>query len=64
MIHLKNKFEIEKMYRAGQIVKETLFLIEEYVKPGITTLELDKIAENFIIKNKAIPGFKGLYGDK
>ena len=62
MIHLKNKFEIEKMYRAGQIVKETLFLIEEYVKPGITTLELDKIAENFIIKNKAIPGFKGLYG--
>ena len=50
------------MYRAGQIVKETLFLVEEYVKPGITTLELDKIAENFIIKNKAIPGFKGLYG--
>tara|TARA_B110000263_G_scaffold45602_1_gene37652 strand:- start:5487 stop:6230 length:744 start_codon:yes stop_codon:yes gene_type:complete len=62
MIHLKNKFEIEKMYRSGQIVKETLFLLEEYVKPGITTLELDKIAENFIIKNKAIPGFKGLYG--
>ena len=62
MIHLKNKFEIEKMYRAGQIVKETLFLVEEYVKPGVTTLELDKIAENFIIKNKAIPGFKGLYG--
>ena len=62
MIHLKNKFEIEKMYRSGQIVKETLFLLEEYVKPGITTLELDKIAENFIIKNKATPGFKGLYG--
>jgi len=62
MIHLKNKFEIEKMYRSGQIVKETLFLLEEYVKPGITTLELDKIAEKFIIKNKAIPGFKGLYG--
>ena len=62
MIHLKNKFEIEKMYRAGQIVKETLFLVEEYVKPGVTTLELDEIAENFIIKNKAIPGFKGLYG--
>ena len=61
MIHLKNKFEIEKMYRAGQIVKETLFLVEEYVKPGVTTLELDKIAENFIIKNKAIPGFKGMY---
>jgi len=62
MIHLKNKFEIEKLYSAGQIVKETLLLIEEYIKPGITTLELDKIAEDFIIKNKAIPGFKGLYG--
>jgi len=61
MIHLKNKSEIEKLYSAGQIVKETLLLIEEYIKPGITTLELDKIAENFIIKNKAIPGFKGMY---
>jgi len=47
MIHLKNKSEIEKLYRAGQIVKDTLFLIEEHVKPGITTIELDEIAENF-----------------
>ena len=62
MIHLKNKSEIEKLYRAGQIVKDTLFLIEEHVKPGITTIELDEIAENFIRKNNAIPGFKGLYG--
>lgn len=62
MIHLKNKSEIEKLYRSGQIVKDTLFLIEEYVKPGVTTIELDEIAENFIRKNNAIPGFKGLYG--
>ncbi len=62
MIHLKNKSEIDKMYRAGQIVKDTLYLIEEHIKPGITTFELDEIAENFIRKNKAIPGFKGLYG--
>ena len=48
MIHLKNKSEIEKLYSAGQIVKETLLLIEEYIKPGISTLELDSIAENFI----------------
>ena len=62
MIHLKNKSEIEKLYHAGQIVKETLFLIEEYIKPGITTLELDRIAEEFIISKQSIPGFKNLYG--
>ena len=62
MIHLKNKSEIDKMYYVGQIVKDTLHLIEEHIKPGITTFELDEIAENFIRKNKAIPGFKGLYG--
>jgi len=62
MIHLKNKSEIEKLYSAGQIVKETLLLMEEYIKPGISTLELDSIAENFIRSKKAIPGFKGLYG--
>ena len=62
MINLKNKSEIEKLYSAGQIVKETLFLIEEHIKPGISTLELDKIAEDYIRSKNAIPGFKGLYG--
>ena len=62
MIHLKNKSEIEKLYIAGQIVKETLFLIEDHIKPGISTLELDRIAEEFILSKNAIPGFKGLYG--
>ena len=62
MIHLKNKSEIEKLYHAGQIVKETLFLVEENIKPGVSTIELDRIAENFIYSQNAIPGFKGLYG--
>ena len=62
MIHLKNKYEIEKLYSAGQIVKETLFLLEEFMESGITTLELDKIAEEYIISKNALPGFKGLYG--
>ena len=61
MIHLKNKSEIEKLYRAGQIVKDTLLYIEGFIKPGITTIELDKLAEEFILSKKAIPGFKGLY---
>ena len=62
MINLKNKSEIEKLYSAGQIVKETLFLVEEHIKPGISTLELDRIAEDYIRSKNAIPGFKGLYG--
>lgn len=62
MINLKNKSEIEKLYSAGQIVKDTLFLVEEHIKPGISTLELDKIAEDYIMSKNAIPGFKGLYG--
>ena len=61
MIHLKNKSEIEKLYRAGQIVKDTLLYIEGFIKTGITTIELDKLAEEFILSKKAIPGFKGLY---
>ena len=45
MIYLKNKFEVEKMYRAGRIVKNTLFLLEESITDGISTFELDKKAE-------------------
>jgi len=62
MIFLKNNSEIDKMYHAGQVVKDTLFMLEEHIKPGIKTLELDRIAEEFILSQNAIPGFKGLYG--
>ena len=55
MINLKNKSEIEKLYAAGQIVKDTLFLVEEHIRPGISTLELDKIAEDYIRSQNAIP---------
>ena len=62
MVYLKNKFEVEKMYCAGQIVKNTLFLLEENIVDGISTFELDKKAEEYILSQKALPGFKGLYG--
>ena len=62
MIYLKNNTEIEKLYYAGQIVKETLLMLEEYIVPGVTTLDLDKIAEEFILSKNSKPGFKGLYG--
>nr|WP_279323877.1 type I methionyl aminopeptidase [Clostridium paraputrificum] len=62
VIIIKNNNELNYMRKSGRIVAETLLLIEEKIKPGITTAELDRIAEEFIIKQGAKPSFKGLYG--
>lgn len=62
MIIIKNDNEVSLMRKAGRIVGETLLLLDKKVKPGITTAELDKIAEEFITKHGAKPSFKGLYG--
>ena len=62
MIFTKNDKEIDLMRSAGRIVAETLLLIEQKVRPGITTKELDRIAEEFILSKGAKPSFKGLYG--
>jgi len=62
MIYIRNNSEIEKIASASEIVKNTLFLLEEHIAPGISTLELDSIAENYICSQSAKPGFKGLYG--
>lgn len=62
MIKLKNNHEIDLMRKAGRIVAETLLIVEDNIKPGITTTELNRIAEEFIIKSGAKPSFKGLYG--
>ncbi len=62
MIHIRSASEIQKISKACQIVKETLYLIEELIVPGITQLELDIEAEKFIRSKGAEPGFKGLYG--
>lgn len=62
MILIKNNYEINCMRSAGRILAETLLLLEEEIKPGITTLEIDRIAEEFITKQGAKPSFKGLYG--
>jgi methionyl aminopeptidase len=62
MIIIKNDMEIEYMRRAGRLVGETLARLEEVIKPGITTAELDKIAEEFILKHNAKPSFKGYHG--
>ncbi|WP_297519837.1 type I methionyl aminopeptidase [uncultured Clostridium sp.] len=62
MILIKNDLEIALMRKAGKIVGETLNLLGKNIRPGITTAELDKIAEEFITKQGAKPSFKGLYG--
>ena len=62
MIVLKTRREIEQMRQAGRIVAEILALLSERVVPGITTLELDRLAEAECVKRKAKPAFKGYGG--
>ena len=62
MISIKNQAELEKMRKAGYIVAETLALMQELVKPGITTRELDGAAEKLIRSRGAKPLFKGYGG--
>jgi methionyl aminopeptidase len=59
VILIKSKKEIEYIRESCRIVAETLQLLKSSVKPGIATLELDKIAEDYIRSNNAIPAFKG-----
>lgn len=57
-IFLKTEDEIVLMRRANQLVGDTLGELAKHIKPGVTTLQLDKIAEEFIRDNGAIPTFK------
>lgn len=58
-IFLKTEDEIELMRKANRLVGKTLGVISKHVRPGVTTLQLDKVAEEFIRDNGAIPTFKG-----
>ena len=62
MIELKSASQIAKMRKAGRIVAETLELMRKSVREGITTLDLDRIAEEHIRKCGAVPAFKGYHG--
>jgi len=59
LITLKSAAEINKMRRAARIVAEVLEGMREWVAPGVTTAELDGLAEAVICKHNAIPSFKG-----
>lgn len=62
MINYKTAEEIEKLRASNQLVSRTLAVIAKYIKPGITTGEIDKIAEEYIRDHKAIPAFLGYSG--
>lgn len=61
MVKLKSPEEIEIMRESALVVSKTLGIIAAEIKPGVTTLQLDKIAEEHIRDLGAIPGFLGLY---
>lgn len=61
MIIVKTREEIELMRQSALIVSKTLGMLAKELKPGITTNQLDKLAEDFIRAQGAIPGFLGLY---
>jgi methionyl aminopeptidase len=64
MVSIKSKREIELMRKAGEINALAHKAIAEAIKPGISTLELDLIAERVITSNGATPSFKGYQGYK
>lgn len=62
MIIIRSAREIDHLREAGRIVAKTHEYLKQFIKPGITTKQLDKLAEEFIISCGATPSFKGLYG--
>lgn len=61
-IQVKSPEQIARMYAAGQVVARTLSVLEEAVRPGVTTAELDAIAEREIRGAGAVPSFLGYFG--
>ncbi|MEJ2595538.1 MAG: type I methionyl aminopeptidase [bacterium] len=62
MIPIKTDEEIEIQRKSSLLVGKTLAEVARHIRPGITTRELDRVAEKFILKNNAVPGFKGYGG--
>ena len=62
MVRLKTSEEIALMRESAQLVSKTLGMLAAEIKPGISPLKLDTLAEAYIRDHGAVPGFKGLYG--
>src|SRR6201981_1927519 len=61
-IHLRSRDELEKMYRAGLIVHEVLTTLRDAVRPGLTTMDLERLAEEKIAGKPGKAAFKGYRG--
>lgn len=61
MIIIKSKQEIDIMREAGKVTGQVLKELENFIKPGVSTMEIDSFVENFIRSKGMIPSFKGLY---
>jgi methionyl aminopeptidase len=62
MIFIKSHDEIERIRDSNRIIVEIFKYIKDFIKPGITTAEINEEIENFILRRRAKPAFKGLYG--
>jgi methionyl aminopeptidase len=62
MIYIKTDEEVELLRMSNMLVSETLAELARHIRPGVTTLRLDSIAETFIRDHGAVPGFKGYAG--
>lgn len=62
MIHLRSPEEVGKIREAARMVADCLDLLETLVAPGISTLELDRVAEEYVRGRGALPAFKGYRG--
>ena len=62
MILRKSRRELERMAAAGSVVARTLALLRDRARPGVTTAELDRAAEEFIRGQGGVPTFKGYHG--
>jgi methionyl aminopeptidase len=62
VILLKNKEDLNRLHKANLVVAETLQELKKHIKPGISTAEINSIAEDFIRKRKGAPAFKGYHG--
>tara|TARA_B100000886_G_scaffold144156_1_gene98058 strand:- start:1804 stop:2553 length:750 start_codon:yes stop_codon:yes gene_type:complete len=62
VVDINNNFEVSAISESCQILSDTLDLVEKHISPGQSVMELDKIAENYIISCNARPAFKGYNG--
>ena len=61
-VHLKTREDIDKIRTSCRLVEETLNYLKAYIQPGVTTLDLDNVAQNFIKKKGAKSALKGYKG--